>query len=195
MLEQQRAFCRPCQPRTAHPAHQHQAAHRSRARIGRPKRLIFRRVTLPILSQRRIGWRGWQTRCSTWRTWKAARLPHQISPSISHPCCKCRRHHADARPEAGIALETDAANGLPAVKVHLEQVEAAVLNLLDNAIKYTPSGGKVNLAACADGRWLVVRVADTGSGISARKDLPISSTASTAFQKNFAVAPKAGRTG
>lgn len=42
-----------------------------------------------------------------------------------------------------------------------------VLNLFDNAIKYTPQGGSVSVICRADGGSGVVRVTDTGPGISA----------------------------
>jgi len=52
-----------------------------------------------------------------------------------------------------------------------EKLERVVTNLISNAIKFTPRGGTVRLAARADARSLVVSVADTGIGI-ARADLP-----------------------
>ncbi len=42
-----------------------------------------------------------------------------------------------------------------------------VLNLVDNAIKYTPSGGAVDVTWSADGRAAEIRVSDTGPGIAA----------------------------
>jgi signal transduction histidine kinase len=39
-------------------------------------------------------------------------------------------------------------------------------NLVENAVKYTPPGGRVEVAAESDGREVVVRVSDTGIGIS-----------------------------
>ncbi len=42
-----------------------------------------------------------------------------------------------------------------------------VINLVDNALRYTPSGGSVTLSVTADGGWADVRVEDTGVGIAA----------------------------
>jgi signal transduction histidine kinase len=47
----------------------------------------------------------------------------------------------------------------------------AVTNLLDNALKFTPAGGYVSVAAYRDGAEALLRVSDTGSGI-APHDLP-----------------------
>jgi signal transduction histidine kinase len=47
-------------------------------------------------------------------------------------------------------------------RVRLEQVAA---NLLDNAIKYTPPGGRVEISAGRQGSHAVLRVHDSGVGI------------------------------
>ncbi|MBC7455519.1 MAG: response regulator [Massilia sp.] len=45
------------------------------------------------------------------------------------------------------------------------RIEQIVANLLDNAIKYTPAGGRVALAVRAEGDEAVLAVSDTGIGI------------------------------
>jgi signal transduction histidine kinase len=45
------------------------------------------------------------------------------------------------------------------------------LSLIDNAIKYTPSGGRVHLSMRTEAADLIVTVQDTGIGIS-KEDLP-----------------------
>lgn len=45
------------------------------------------------------------------------------------------------------------------------------LNLLDNAIRYTPSGGSISVSVYREGQMAVVSISDTGIGIS-REDLP-----------------------
>lgn len=52
-----------------------------------------------------------------------------------------------------------------------DRLKQLFLNLMDNAIKYTPSGGQVTLSFGRQGDWVRVSVADTGIGIPA-KDLP-----------------------
>jgi signal transduction histidine kinase len=78
--------------------------------------------------------------------------------------------YEDTAEDAGVALlsEVPAELVVPADRDRLRQ---ALANLVDNAIKYTPRGGRVDLAAAADGEAVVIRVADTGLGIS-EQDLP-----------------------
>ncbi len=52
-----------------------------------------------------------------------------------------------------------------------DRLKQVLLNLVDNAIKYTPSGGEVTLSLERDADWVRVSVADTGIGIPAQ-DLP-----------------------
>jgi two-component system phosphate regulon sensor histidine kinase PhoR len=68
---------------------------------------------------------------------------------------------------AGLELVYDLPEGLPAVLVERRRIEQVVINLVHNAIKFTPAGGTIAIAAHAEGEWLVVEVRDTGVGIAA----------------------------
>ncbi len=54
---------------------------------------------------------------------------------------------------------------LPKIYADPEKLNLALSNLLDNAIKYTPSGGSVTLRLKRKGDWAEITVADTGVGI------------------------------
>ena len=66
---------------------------------------------------------------------------------------------------AGLRLETEYPATLPQALMDREQVEYVLLNLLHNAIKFTPQGGKIMVSANIRGDALAISVADTGVGI------------------------------
>ena len=59
----------------------------------------------------------------------------------------------------------DFGDGLFAVMGHADKLETAIGNLLDNALKFTPTGGTVVLGLRADAGWARLWVSDTGIGI------------------------------
>ncbi|GAB4529460.1 MAG: hypothetical protein OHK0046_49360 [Anaerolineae bacterium] len=67
---------------------------------------------------------------------------------------------------ADITMQMEVAPGLPPVDVDGEKIRRVLINLLHNAISYTPSGGRVLITATPAGsKKIVVRVADSGPGI------------------------------
>ena len=52
-----------------------------------------------------------------------------------------------------------------------DRIKQVFVNVIDNAIKYTPAGGKISITASIEANMLKVTVSDTGCGIS-EKDLP-----------------------
>jgi signal transduction histidine kinase/ActR/RegA family two-component response regulator len=66
-----------------------------------------------------------------------------------------------------------------------------VLNLVSNAVKFTPDGGRVSIAACRKGTELNVTVTDTGVGVAADDQERIFES----FQQGRRGAPKAEGTG
>jgi signal transduction histidine kinase len=73
--------------------------------------------------------------------------------------------------EKCITLDTSAEPGLGTVLADRDKLEKVILNLLFNALKFTPRGGRVELHARRDDGELLLTVADTGVGIS-EKNLP-----------------------
>lgn len=71
----------------------------------------------------------------------------------------------------GVDLGLTLRAGLQPVRGDQHRLNQALTNLLDNALRYTDSGGRVVVSAEAEGTQVVLRVSDTGSGISA-DDLP-----------------------
>ncbi len=72
---------------------------------------------------------------------------------------------------AGINLEWQPADSNLSVRGDVMQLKQAMINLIDNAIKYNRPGGSVKLSTRADGQSVIIDVSDTGIGISA-EDLP-----------------------
>jgi len=70
-----------------------------------------------------------------------------------------------------ISLSKEFHSSLPPVLGDKDNLEGVFTNLVSNAIKYTPEGGKVLIEVCSDGDYIKTVVKDTGIGIS-QEDLP-----------------------
>ena len=68
----------------------------------------------------------------------------------------------------GVDLGLEPGGRLPPLVADPARLLQVFANLLSNAIKFTPAGGRVDVRAELEERTVVVRVADTGRGISAR---------------------------
>ena len=68
--------------------------------------------------------------------------------------------------EKGLRLSIEASPALPPIQADSLQVEGLLLNLVDNAVKYTDKGSVTVRLTAKDGRFLI-EVADTGIGIDA----------------------------
>ena len=66
---------------------------------------------------------------------------------------------------AGVDFNLMAEADLPVVQGDPDRLEQVFLNLLDNAIRYTPPGGKVWVGLKPVGKYVEVAVRDTGHGI------------------------------
>lgn len=68
-----------------------------------------------------------------------------------------------------VRLEVESGPGLPLISVDPSHLQRVLTNLVSNALKFTPSGGRIALQAVAEAHHLKVTVADTGTGIPAKK--------------------------
>lgn len=67
--------------------------------------------------------------------------------------------------EAGIAYSRVACDAEVAVRAHPDRLQQILLNLMTNAIKFTPRGGLVSVECDIEQKTGAIRVRDTGSGI------------------------------
>ena len=74
-------------------------------------------------------------------------------------------HQPRAESQA-IRLEIDAPEVLPLVVANRRNMEAVLSNLITNAIKYSPDGGRVTVSAAIEADFLSIRIQDTGIGIN-----------------------------
>jgi len=68
----------------------------------------------------------------------------------------------------GHVVRFELASDLPPVEMDVDMIRRVVINLLENAIKYTRSEGQLTVSARQDGDHVVVGVKDTGPGIAPR---------------------------
>ena len=90
-----------------------------------------------------------------------------IADAIGHAVDRLRAQ-AD---RAGLNLDFVIPTTLPEVLADEARVEQVLVNIIHNAIKFTPSGGRISISAKAKDNDILVSVADTGIGISP-DDLP-----------------------
>ena len=68
--------------------------------------------------------------------------------------------------DKSLTMDTHIPDGLPLIHADRDKVVQIIVNILDNAVKFTPDGGKISVSASEDGRgYVVIEVSDTGMGI------------------------------
>jgi len=77
-------------------------------------------------------------------------------------CVRSMRNIAAGR---GVTLEQSSAGDV-VLFADEELIHRMILNLVDNAVKFTPSGGKVSIDVSRDSDRVVIRVTDSGPGIA-----------------------------
>lgn len=95
----------------------------------------------------------------------------QITPvaaryDLSEQICECLLGFEEAWEKKELNIETDIDEDIY-ISSDAEMMSLVWNNLFSNAIKFTESGGTVSIFAKAQGEYAVVKVSDTGCGISA----------------------------
>jgi two-component system, cell cycle sensor histidine kinase DivJ len=93
--------------------------------------------------------------------------PFAPAPAIAN-CCDLLALKAR---ESGVDLNLCIAPDLPDLLADRRAFSQILINLVSNAIKFTPRGGRVTVGATRDGRNVAIAVEDTGVGIG-EDDLP-----------------------
>jgi len=89
-----------------------------------------------------------------------------LSALLQEVVNRSSRHAEQSGVELNLRVPPDLA-----INASEDQIEQVLVNLVDNAIKYTPSGGTVCVEASQEESKVVVEVSDTGIGIM-QQDLP-----------------------
>lgn len=94
-------------------------------------------------------------------------VPVALAPALR----KIAESHRGRAQASSLAYAVEPIEEDPWIRADEEALRQILDNLIDNAIKYTPEGGKVTIGCRATRERVVVTVADTGIGIP-RDDLP-----------------------
>jgi two-component system phosphate regulon sensor histidine kinase PhoR len=99
---------------------------------------------------------------------ESARVPLQFAPTSACQLLEQAAERLSTQAErAGLQVEIDCSEDLPPVLADPERLVQVLVNLLHNAIKFTPTGGSIQLSAQKQEEVVRFSVADTGSGIPA----------------------------
>ncbi len=91
--------------------------------------------------------------------------PQTTEYDLGEQLCECLLQYESVWEEADIEIDTDIAEEVN-VKADAELLSLVWNNLLSNAFKFTESGGKVCVSLATEGEYAVVKVKDTGCGMS-----------------------------
>ena len=117
----------------------------------------------------------------------------RIAPIKVNNLCVTALHKTISKArERGIQLLNECASDLPEVDGDEEKISWVVLQFIDNAIKFTPTGGKVKLKAYREGPFVKIAVSDTGIGIPASR---INEIFESFYQLDGSSTRRAGGTG
>jgi signal transduction histidine kinase len=99
--------------------------------------------------------------------WRGNKLSLDLAPTdVGDVCSTAVELSRPTAEHRGITLEAHIPSNLPTICADSDRLQRVVLNLLDNAIKFTPGGGLVTLAVTQAQGEVQISVRDTGRGMT-----------------------------
>jgi signal transduction histidine kinase len=92
--------------------------------------------------------------------------------SIADTIETCRRMIAAMAESAGVTLSVELPGALPFIRSDELRFRQILLNLMSNAVKFTPAGGRVHVTAAHVSDGIAITIADTGIGMK-EEDIPV----------------------
>jgi PAS domain S-box-containing protein len=89
--------------------------------------------------------------------------------SISEAIAECGKAVASQAYKRGVVLAVRTPAGLPDIRADRRAIKQILINLLTNAVKFTPSGGRIDVSAEATPDATVIRIVDNGIGIDQKQ--------------------------
>jgi two-component system OmpR family sensor kinase len=115
------------------------------AEVERMQRLVVDLLALTRLDEGRL---------------KLRLTPVEVSPLLADVCTQMQSQ------VHGQSLTYQVPPGLPALRGDADQLRRVLLNIVENALKFTPAGGCVELRAANEKQgWVMLEIQDTGAGI------------------------------
>ena len=97
---------------------------------------------------------------------ESGQMPVHLAPlSVSEVAGEIVARFEGPAAAAGVKMGIDLPPDLPYVMAETGKLDQILTNLLENALRFTPEGGRVDVSASTGRRWVKLTVSDTGIGI------------------------------
>ena len=97
---------------------------------------------------------------------ESGQMPIHLAPlSVSEVAGEIVARFEGPAAAAGVKMGMDLPPDLPYVMAETGKLDQILTNLLENALRFTPEGGRVDVSASTGRRWVKLTVSDTGIGI------------------------------
>ena len=97
---------------------------------------------------------------------ESGQMPIHLAPlSVSDVAGEIVARFEGSAAAAGVKMGIDLPPDLPYVMAETGKLDQILTNLLENALRFTPEGGRVDVSASTGRRWVKLTVSDTGIGI------------------------------